>query len=131
MSAFNIAVSGLQAESRRLAISADNVANLRSRGVDPDAVAPDPAAFVPKRASAVSVASGGVRVEAVAVSPPSVPSFEPNDPAANAEGIVYRPNVSLEQEVVTQIQASRSYQANLQVIKTQDRMLGALFDIFS
>ena len=131
MSAFNIAVSGLQAESRRLAISADNVANLRSRGVDPDAVAPDPAAFVPKRASAVSVAAGGVRVEAVAVSPPSVPSFEPNDPAANAEGIVYRPNVSLEQEVVTQIQASRSYQANLQVIKTQDRMLGALFDIFS
>jgi flagellar hook protein FlgE len=33
--------------------------------------------------------------------------------------------------VVTQIQAVRAYQANLETIKAEDRMLGALLDAFS
>ena len=41
------------------------------------------------------------------------------------------PNVSLEQEMVNQIQALRMFEANVKVIQTQDRMLGALLDIVS
>ena len=37
MSAFHISLSGLAAQAKRLAVSADNVANLRSAGVDPGA----------------------------------------------------------------------------------------------
>jgi flagellar hook-associated protein FlgK len=37
--------------------------------------------------------------------------------------------VSLEQEVVAQLEAKHGFQASLQVVKTADRMLGSLLDI--
>jgi flagellar basal-body rod protein FlgC len=70
-------------------------------------------------------------VQAVAVDPPSYQSYEPDDPNADANGEVPRPNVSLEREVVNQIEAVRAYQANVATIKAQDRMLGSLLDAFT
>ncbi len=49
-SVFNIAVSGLRAQSRRLEISADNIANVLSLGVHPDPALAKPEAFTPQRA---------------------------------------------------------------------------------
>ena len=45
--------------------------------------------------------------------------------------VVPLPNVSLEREVVEQIQALRLFQANVKTIQVQDQMLGALLDIVS
>jgi flagellar basal-body rod protein FlgC len=130
-SVFDIAVSGLRAQSRRLEVSANNVANLRSLGLHPDPAQAKPEAFVPERTAFTAAAHGGVEAKTVPVSPPARLSFEPSDPDAGADGLVPRPNVSLEQEFVDQIQALRMYQANVKVIQTQDRMLGALLDIVS
>lgn len=130
-SAFSIAASGLAAQSKRLAVSADNVANLRSLGLLADRSNAAAGAYEARQTALTSIPGGGVRAEAVAVTPPSFPSYEPNDPDADANGLVPRPNISLEQEVVTQIQAVRAYQANLQTLKAQDRMLGDLLDAFS
>ncbi len=130
-SVFDIAVSGLRAQSRRLAISADNVANMDSLGVHPDPALARPDAFVPQRAAFVSGAYGGVEVTAVPASPPAYLSLQPDHPDADAEGLVPRPNVSLEDETVNQIMALRMFQANVKVIQTQDRMLGELLDIIS
>ncbi len=127
-SVFDIAVSGLRAQSRRLEISADNVANVLSLGVHPDPALAKPEAFTPQRTAFVANAYGGVEAKAVPVTPPAYLSLQPNHPDADADGLV---NVSLEREMVNQIQALRMFEANVKVIQTQDRMLGALLDIVS
>ena len=58
-------------------------------------------------------------------------TLQPDHPDADPDGLVPLPNLSLEQEVVEQMQALRLFQANLATIKTQDRMLGALLDMVS
>ena len=130
-SVFDIAVSGLRAQSRSLEISADNVANVRSLGVHPDPALAKPEAFTPQRAVFVANAYGGVEAKAVPASPPSFLSLRPNHPDADPDGLVPLPNVSLEEETVNQIMALRLFQANVNVIQTQDRMLGELLDIVS
>jgi len=130
-SVFSIAASGLAAQSKRLAVSADNVANIRSLGLSADGSNASAGAYAPKQTALTSIPGGGVRATAVPVAPPSYESYEPNDPNADADGLVPRPNVSLEQEVVTQIQAVHAYRANLETIKAEDRMLGSLLDAFS
>jgi flagellar basal-body rod protein FlgC len=130
-SVFDIVVSGLRAQSRRLEVSADNVANLLSLGVHPDPTLARPEAFVPQRTAFASALYGGVEAKTMPVSPPSRLSLQPNHPDADADGLVPLPNVSLEQELVDQTQALRLFQANVKVIQTQDRMLGALLDIVS
>ena len=128
-SVFSTAVSGLVAQSQVLAVSAVNVVNIRSLAVDPDGTSTNPDAFTPRRAVLTSAANGGVRTETVPIDPPSFYSFEPGAPDANADGVVPRPNVSLAQEFVTQMIALRAFQANLSVIRTEDKMLGELLNL--
>ncbi len=128
-STFSTAVSGLAAQSKVLAVSADNVANIRSLAVDPDDTSTNPDAFTPHRVVLTSAANGGVRAETVPIDPPSFYSFEPGAPDANADGVVPRPNVSLAQEFVTQMIALRAFQANVRVIQTEDKMLGELLNL--
>ena len=140
-SVFDIAVSGLKAQSRRLAVSADNVANLSSLGVHPDPELAKPEGFAPQRtvfnsqflaqAQAQGGGGGGVTASTAPISPASFLSYQPDHPDADPDGMVPLPNVSLEQEVVEQIQALRLFQANVKTIQVQDRMLGALLDIVS
>ncbi len=130
-SVFDIAVSGLRAQSRRLEVSADNIANVLSLGVHPDPALAKPEAFTPQRTVFVANAYGGVEAKAVPVTPPAYLSLQPNHPDADADGLVPLPNVSLEREMVDQILALRMFEANVKVIQTQDRMLGALLDIVS
>ncbi|NIA70901.1 flagellar biosynthesis protein FlgG [Pelagibius litoralis] len=128
---FSISVSGLMAQSKRLAVSADNVANMRSRGVDPDGPREQPGAYQPKRVQDVTTGGGGVRGEVRPIAPASVRSYEPSSPDANSEGLVDRPNVNLAEELVTQIQAQRAYEANAAAIRTQDEITDSLLDIKS
>ena len=129
--AFSISLSGLQAQEKRLAVSADNVANQRSRGVDPEGPAEQPGAYRPKRVQEVTTGGGGVRGEVRPVTPASVQSYEPSSPDADAEGLVNRPNVNLAEELVIQMQAQRAYEANAAAIRTQDEVTDALLDIKS
>ena len=138
-SAIHTALSGLMAEARRLGVSAENVANLRSAGLDPGASAAagrpvgtaGEAVFVPHRAASVSQAGGGVATALVPHSPPSLAVYDPRSPAADAQGLVHLPNVSLDEELVTQLMALRGFQANLKVIEAEDEMLGRLLDVKS
>ena len=65
------------------------------------------------------------------ITPASFLSYQPDHPDADPDGMVPLPNVSLEQEVVEQIQALRLFQANVKTIQVKDQMLGALLDIVS
>ncbi len=136
-SVFDIAASGLRAQSRRLAVSADNVANISSLGVHPDPELAKPEGFAPQRTVFSSQVQGqgegggGVAASTAPITPASFLSYQPDHPDADHEGMVPLPNVSLEREVVEQIQALRLFQANVKTIQVQDRMLGALLDIVS
>jgi len=53
--------------------------------------------------------------------------FEPNHPDANEDGYVAYPNINLMEEMTNMIQATRSYEANVQAIQaTKDMALSAL-----
>ncbi len=125
------APSGLTAQAKRLEVSAANVANLYSRGVDPTRAEPDPLAFVPHRVVHESMPGDGVRAETVAVSTPSTLTYRPGSPDADETGPVALSNVSLEEEMVIQLQARRASEANLATLKVGDRMLGELLDLVS
>ena len=136
-SVFDIAASGLRAQSQRLAVSANNVANVLSLGVHPDPQLARPEGFAPQRTVYSSQAQpqggvgGGVAASTAPITPAAFLSYQPDHPDADPDGLVPLPNVSLEREMVEQIQALRLFQANIASIQTQDRMLGALLDIVS
>lgn len=53
--------------------------------------------------------------------------YDPSHPDANPEGYVAYPNINLMEEMTNMIQASRSYEANVQAIQaTKDMALSAL-----
>lgn len=53
--------------------------------------------------------------------------YEPTHPDANEDGYVAYPNINLMEEMTNMIQASRSYEANVQAIQaTKDMALSAL-----
>jgi len=49
--------------------------------------------------------------------------YDPKHPLANASGYVTMPNVNVVEEMVNMISASRSYQANVEVLNTAKNMM--------
>jgi len=49
--------------------------------------------------------------------------YEPKHPLANAEGYVSHSNVNVVEEMVNMISASRSYQANVEVLNTAKTLM--------
>jgi flagellar basal-body rod protein FlgC len=122
--ALSIAASGMAAQSARLRVVAENLANRDSAGQSPGAD--------PYRRRTVSFASRldrglGVTVvtaERPRTDPSAFPQhFEPHHPAADANGYVRTPNVNSLIEVMDMREAQRSYSANLAVIETTRGML--------
>jgi flagellar basal-body rod protein FlgC len=50
-------------------------------------------------------------------------TYDPNNPAANAEGYVQMPNVNVVEEMVNMISASRSYQTNAEMMNTAKQLM--------
>ncbi len=128
---FDIAGSGLSAQSVRLNTVASNLANADSVSGDPTKVykARHPV-FEAVRASMGTgsplsqKSDAAVRVRGI-VENQADPSarYEPGNPLANAEGYVYGPNVNVVEEMVDMISASRAYQNNVEVLNTSKELL--------
>lgn len=123
LSIFDIAGSAMSAQSQRMNVSASNLANADS------AVGPD---GQPYRARQVvfqvnapeGQEIGGVRVAGVVQDPaPMRRQYEPSNPLADAQGYVTMPNVDPVAETVNMISASRSYQANVEVLNTAKALM--------
>ncbi len=131
----SIALSGLNAATRRFDNSATNVANVNSVAVaDADSPTTDAdgnALFQTRRSADVTADGGGVRTTQPLANPVSVQQFDPDAPDADADGLVNRPNVTFEREAVEQIAASAQFQANLATIRTADELLESTLDILS
>jgi len=49
--------------------------------------------------------------------------FQPDHPMANEDGYVYYPNVNIVEEMTDMMSSSRSYQMNVEVLKTAKQMM--------
>jgi len=130
VASMKVAASGLEAQSTRIRIVSENLANARSTGDVPGA---DP--FRRKTvtfAAELDRASGAslVEVERLGFDEGEFSTeYDPGNPAANAEGIVKMPNVNMLIEMADMREANRSYEANLQSIKQSRDLISATIDL--
>ncbi|NYY78460.1 flagellar basal body rod protein FlgC [Escherichia coli] len=119
---FDIAGSALTAQSQRLNVAASNLANADSV-TGPDGQ-PYRAKQVVFQLTLRRAATGGVKVADVIESQaPDKLVYEPGNPLADAKGYVKMPNVDVVGEMVNTMSASRSYQANVEVLNTVKSMM--------
>jgi len=127
---FDIAGSGMAAQSVRINTVASNLANANSVSGDANDVykARHPV-FEAVRGAMGAGGRGGEAGAAVRVTgiveadTPALARYEPGNPLADANGYVYAPNVNVVEEMVDMISASRSYQNNVEVMNTSKEML--------
>lgn len=123
---FEIAGSGLSAQSLRLNVTASNLANADSVS---SSVEQTYRARYPVFAAVFNDAMGdgpsvGVRVREILQSASPLPmEYLPDHPSANADGYIYRTNVNAIEQMTDMISASRSYQGNVEVINASKQML--------
>ena len=119
---FQIASSALTAQSERLNVTASNLANADS-ATGPDGI-PYKAKQVVFQAQPAANGLAGVKVAGV-VEDPSAPRrvYDPKHPAADGQGYVTLPNVSVVDEMVNMLSASRSYQSSVEVMSTAKSLL--------
>jgi len=136
MNVFDIAGSGMNAQSLRLNTTASNMANAdaasssinqtyRSRQPVFQAVMEDAAGqYRGVGRSTDPNAIAKVRVLGVVESKAPVRSIhDPSHPLADAKGFVHYPNVNAVEEMANMISASRSYQSNVEVFNASKQMM--------
>jgi flagellar basal-body rod protein FlgC len=123
-STFDIAGSALSAQSLRLNLTASNLANMHDVAGTPDDIYRAREAVFGASHDPFGAALAGVNVLGVVESTaPAVERYDPGNPQANKDGMVYAANVNAMEEMANMISASRSYQNNLQVINTAKELM--------
>ncbi|MGY3039543.1 flagellar basal-body rod protein FlgC [Rhodanobacter sp. TND4EL1] len=133
-SVFNVAGSGMAAQSTRLNTVASNLANADSVASTAEGAyrsrEPLFAAVKGQLDSSGQTSGEGVQVLGVTESQAAIPSrYEPGNPLADADGYVYASNVNPVDELVNMISASRSYQNNVEVMNSTRQLMQKTLDL--
>jgi flagellar basal-body rod protein FlgC len=125
-----IAASGLKAQSGRMRVIAENIANADSTAQRPGAnpyrrKIPTFRSEMDRALEAQTVAMGKVRQDPTDFRT----KYEPGHPAADANGYVKYPNVNSLVEMTDMREAQWSYEANLNVIGATRRMIQRTIDM--
>jgi flagellar basal-body rod protein FlgC len=135
---FDIAGTGMNAQSLRLNTTASNLANAQSASSSVNEVyrSRQPVfAAIQQDAMRAAVTEGtysdnevdaaaGVQVLGIVESDaPLQRRYEPSHPKADDEGYVYYPNVNPVEEMANMIAASRSFQMNVEVMNSAKQMV--------
>ncbi len=110
-SVFDVSLSGLRAFARKLEASAHNVANVSTDG------------FKRLEVTAADQPDGGVRTTVEEVAAPGLEVVAPETGEVKELS-----NVDLSDEMINMIIAQRGFEANLQVIRAENEMVGRLID---
>ena len=125
-----IASTGLEAQSTRMRIVSENLANANSTGRIPGA---DPYQRKTITFDAEMDRAAGahlVKIKELGVDrTPFRVEYEPGHPAADKAGYVKLPNVNMLIEMADMREVNRSYEANLQIVKQVRSMFGMTIDL--
>jgi|SRR4051812_1578984 flagellar basal-body rod protein FlgC len=126
----SVAASGLKAQSGRMRVIAENIANADSTGEKPGAdpyrrKVPTFTRKFDREIEASVVELGRVRPDQTAFKT----RYEPGHPAADGAGNVKLPNVEPVIETMDMREAQRSYEANLNLITATRRMISRTLDM--
>lgn len=121
--------SALNVEKVRMNLVAQNIANANTTS--------DSEGNVYKRkvisfGTALDKATGAEKVVIKSINEDSTPTrwvYNPGHPDANGEGMVEMPNVEVSREMVDMITSSRSYEANLQMVRTSRQIAKQVLSI--
>ena len=138
--AINVAASGLTAESVRMDVSAENLANAETtNGPNGQPYTPQEVVLQQAGGSFSSVlagalgtaaAPGGVEVAGIVNDPtPYQEVYDPSNPSANRQGYVKMPNVSTVTEMTDMIDEQNSYQADVTAMTTSKTMYTDTLDL--
>jgi len=134
---FDIAGSGMTAQSLRLNTTASNIANAETASsstentyrarkpvfsaIQQSMLNPDQQGF---GASSGDGPGAGVRVDGIVESDAELQMrYEPQHPAANEDGYVYYPNVNVVEEMADMMSSSRSFQMNVDIMNATKSMM--------
>lgn len=139
LSGFRISGSGMTAQRARMNSIASNIANINTTQT------PEGGPYRRKDVVFTAMPDGKDFGDIVGVSDPRqdynrvqvtdivydkkapISKYDPSHPDADPDGNVFYPNINLMEEMTNMIQASRSYEANVQAIQaTKDMALSAL-----
>lgn len=118
------AASGMEAQSARLLVVTQNIANAQSTGPGPglDPYQRKTVTFASEMDRLTGAQTVRVRNIGVDESPFKV-ELDPGNPAADEKGFVKLPNVDLLVEMADMREANRSYEANLQVARQAGELM--------
>ena len=128
-STFDISTSGMDAQTTRLRVIAENLANQDTTGSTPGA---DPYRRKTITFEETLGSDGASSVSVKEIGHDQTPfekRYEPSHPAADASGYVKMPNVSSFVELMDMKEAERSYSADLGVMQIARSMLSRTLDI--
>ena len=125
-----ISAAGMRAQGTRLRVISENIANAGSL--------PNAPGELPYRRKVITfrntldraIGLDTVRTDKVIEDKSAfIKKFDPNHPAADQDGYVQTPNVNTLIEMMDMREAQRSYEANLNVIKSSKAMLSSTIDV--
>lgn len=125
-SIFDIAGSGMSAQSIRLNTVASNLANVNSVAGDPDHVYRARQPVFAAALESIRDQQGGVGTRLMAVvekQEEPIRRYDPGNPLANEEGYIWETNVDPVEEMVNMISASRAFQNNVEVLNTSKQLM--------
>ena len=124
---FDIAGSGMNAQSLRLNLVASNISNANSVGSSAEsAYKSRQPVFAAELNNAMDKQNAVSQVKVLGVvesKAPPVMEYAPNHPMANKDGYIFKSNVNTVEEMANMMSASRSYQNNVEVLNTAKQMM--------
>jgi flagellar basal-body rod protein FlgC len=137
--AMDISASGLSAQRLRMDVISENMANINTTRTSAGGPYKRKVAVFSERPFSARLDEenrrlaesaptrkgyGGVKVQEIAEdNSPGPSAYDPGHPDANADGYVAMPNVSIVEEMVDMISASRAYEANVTAILNTKAMI--------
>jgi flagellar basal-body rod protein FlgC len=129
-SSLKLSAAGMKAQGTRLRVISENIANADSLPTEPGKNPYRRKHITFKNVMNRELGMPVVKVDKIRPDQGEFQRrFEPNHPAADAQGYVLAPNVNSLVEMMDMREASRSYEANLSAIRTARTMMQGTIDI--
>lgn len=132
---FGIAGTALNAQTVRMNTTASNLANANSvAGSEEEAFRGKKPLFKALLSEEMTNGGaqfvGGVKVDRIVNDPTPVrKTWDPQNPLADKDGYVFHSNVNEMSEMVEMMDASRSYQNNVEVVNTARQLMSRTIDL--